>query len=598
MIMFAVVMVVILGLAYVWVTRGFLSSLLHMICVVLAGAVAFGVWETSAYFILGKTSNAALTGAAWAIALIVPFAVVTVLLRLAADAVVRNNAQAPGPIDYVGAGVCGLITGTITAGILVIGIGTTRVGSDFLGYQPLNYQSGSLARTGGLLLPVDRMVGAFYGHTSEAAFSTGEPLARYYPDPSHMGASLRMTDGEGKARNTAKPGDYSIAGSYIIGAGAGLPGNDLLKDQWNPATHNATNLKGDAYSGPQKLLGVWIDPKASMKERGGDIIFGEGQVFLVAERRDTAGTVLERIIRHPVAIVSPAEPASEGKYGRWRYDAKVFVALPGAAVSPMAFEFITPPDATPVAIFVKGVRENLDTLQPREFATTSARDTAIAGGSILPKGISSTPLDASQAQALGNGRGQTDRNDLRDDGIIVGSTFPLRMAIQKGTHGGLILDEDNNVIGGENKFSKEQMVIRGMSKELRVNQFGLRKGTVMVQIEVSQTKPGSLLGGAMAAAENVLPPVVVDERGTQYQAIGWVYRDRDLGYFRYTPDQPIRGLSELQDKGVSISRSRPDQELVLLFEVTENVNLTSFGMGGKEILSFTPPLEVGRARSR
>ncbi len=591
MIMFAVVMVVILALAYVWVTRGFLSALLHMICVVLAGAVAFGMWETSAYFILSKTSNGALTGAAWAIALIVPFAVVTVLLRLVTDAVVRNNAQAPGALDYVGAGVCGLITGTITAGILVTGIGTTRVGSDFLGYQPLNYDGGSIARTGGLLIPVDRMVGAFYGHTSEAAFSTGEPLAKYYPDPSHMGASLRMTDGEGKARNTATPGDFSIAGSYVIGAGAGLPGNDLLKDQWNPAVHNAKTIEGDSYSGSQKLLGVWIDPKPSMKERGGDIIFGEGQVFLVAERANG-----ERIIRHPVAVVSPAEPASEGKYGRWRFDAKVFVALPGAAVSPMAFEFITPPDATPVAIFVKGVRENLDTIEPREFATTASRDAAIAGGSILPSGIASTPLDASQAQTLGNGRGQLDSSDLREDGVVVGSGLPLRIQLQKGGEGGLVLDEDNKIIGGENKFGK--IDTQGLSKELRVNQFGLRKGTVMVQIEVSQTKPGSLLGGAMAAAERVLPPVVVDDRGTQYQAIGWVYRDRDMTYFRYTPDQPIRGLSELQDKGVAISRSRPDQELVLLFEVTENVNLTSFGMGGKEILSFSPALEVGRARRR
>lgn len=600
MIMFAITVVVILALAYVWVTRGFLSSLLHMICVILAGAIAFGLWETSTYFILSKTSNAALVGSAWAIGLIVPFAVVTVLLRVISDSIIRNNAQAEGALDYIGAGACGLITGTITAGILVIGLGTTRVGSNFLGYQPLDYASGSLERTGGLLIPIDRMVGSFYGYTSEAAFSTPDPLAKYYPDPAHMAASLRMTDGEGKARNTAKPGDFSVAGTYTIGADGGQPGVDLLKDEWDPTPHNATTLEGEPLSsGNEKLLGVWIDPKPSMKERGGDIIFGEGQVFLIAERTDPTTGAVERIIRHPIAIVSPAEPASEGKYGRWRYNAKVFVALPGAAIRPVAFEFLTPPDATPVSIFVKGIRENLDMSDARDYATTKSRDAAIAAGSLLPNGASATPLDSSGSQSVGNNRGGDSNSDaIRDAGVIVGPRLPLRMQLQKGNVGSITLDGDNKIIGGEAKLTTEQLKTRGLSKELRVNSFGVRKGTNLIQIEVSQDKPGSLLGRSVATAESVLPPVVVDTNGTQYQAIGWVYQDRDGTYIRYTPDRPIRGLSELQSKGVSLTRSRPDQKLVLLFEVTENVDIETFGIGGKEVIRFETPINVGKVRGR
>ncbi len=587
MIMFGVVMLIIFALTYTWVTRGFLSSLLHMICVVLAGAVAFGLWEFLAHLILENTSNAALVGSAWAIALIIPFGITTVILRVIIDSVVRNNAVAPGALDYAGAGVCGLITGTITAGILVIGIGTTRVGTDFLGYQPLDYGSGSLERTGGLpIVPIDRLVGKFYAHTSEAAFQTNESLAEYYPDPSHMAATLRMTDGDGKARNTAQPGDFEIVGTYVIGQD-GLPGADLLKDRWDPTPHNAVTIEGESYSGNQKLVGVWVDPKPSLKERAGDIIFGEGQVFMVAE---TASG--ERIIRHPVAVVSPADPASEGRYGRWRFNARVFVALPGAALSPMAFEFIIPPDATPTAVFVKGIRANINDPEPRTFASTGQRDSAIEAGTILPGGAAATPLDTSGSLTIGDGRREADRRDLQDSGITVGNTFPLRMQLQKGGEGGLELNEDNQVIGGEAKLTNEQTAIRGMPRELRINQFSLRSGTAMVQIDVSQDQPGSLLGQSVAAAERVLPPVVVDEQGRQYQAIGWVYKDRDMTYFRYTPDRPIRGLSELQSEGVALSRSRPDQELVLLFEVTANVRIAAFGIGGKQVIAFDPAVEA------
>jgi len=337
-----------------------------------------------------------------------------------------------------------------------------------------------------------------------------------------------------------------------------------------------------------------------MKERGGDIIFGEGQVFLIAERTDPTTGEIERLIRHPIAIVSPAEPASEGKYGRWRYDAKVFVALPGAAIRPVAFEFLTPPDAKPVSIFVKGIRVDLDATDSRDYATTQSRDAAIAAGSLLPSGASATPLDSSASQSIGNNRGGDSNSDaIRDAGVVVGPRLPLRMQLQKGNVGTITLDEDNKIISGESKLTKEQVQTRGLSKELRINSFGLRKGTNLIQIEVSQDKPGSLLGRSVAAAERVLPPVVVDTNGTQYRAIGWVYQDRDGGaYVRYTPDRPIRGLSELQSRGVSLTRSRPDQKLVLLFEVTENVEIESFGIGGKEVIRFETPIEVGKIRGR
>ena len=50
-------LVLLLALIWVWTNRGFRSSMLHMVCTIAAGAVAFAVWEPLAQIIIGASPS-------------------------------------------------------------------------------------------------------------------------------------------------------------------------------------------------------------------------------------------------------------------------------------------------------------------------------------------------------------------------------------------------------------------------------------------------------------------------------------------------------------------------------------------------------------
>src|SRR5262245_47410870 len=143
-------------LAYIWGSRGFFSAMLHMVCVLVAGAIALAVWGPLAYLILQKSSSQWVVDMDWAVSLAVPFALVLAVLRVAMDKVVPLNADPDGVSNLIGGIACGAVAGTITAGVLVLSLGMLRVRQDFLVYQPIDYDNnGSLVRSGGLWFPAD-----------------------------------------------------------------------------------------------------------------------------------------------------------------------------------------------------------------------------------------------------------------------------------------------------------------------------------------------------------------------------------------------------------------------------------------------------------
>lgn len=139
------------GIAYLWMVRGYFSAMLHMCCVLVAGAIAFGAWEPLADLILTKAPTrgflTVLRDSAWAIALIGPFSVSLAILRPIVDKMLPLNAQVDSLVNYVGGGACGAVSGLVTAGILVMGIGMLRLDANLWGYQPLSVSSkGSIER--------------------------------------------------------------------------------------------------------------------------------------------------------------------------------------------------------------------------------------------------------------------------------------------------------------------------------------------------------------------------------------------------------------------------------------------------------------------
>ncbi|TVQ63210.1 MAG: CvpA family protein [Phycisphaerales bacterium] len=596
MILNLIVIAGVLGIGYTWVTRGFFSALLHLICVVIGGAIALAAWEPLAYLILNNVPEsgffAFLEGVAWGAALILPFATATAILRLAVDSAVPGNVKVSPPVNYVGGGVCGVIAGVLTMGLVVTGIGYTRVASDLFGYKPLATTTSGLTQEASLWFPVDRLTGATYGYLSSGILSTRQPLSTWYPDFATAPAALRMSLGDGKGRNVVPPEAVRVISSWTLGKDDPQTTlRDLMRDKWSPAVQNPQRLDGEPFNPQSHIVGYMLRIGPEARETRGNVVVSEGQIRLVTRNPRTGSS---RAV-HPIAAVSPAAGETNPPiYGRWRFDGNFHLtSVGGAAETLMGFEFVVEPGYEPVGLTIKNTRVPLRGLEALAFASHQERDRAIEAGALLAGVGEAGEFDASSASRVGTGPGQ---GGARDSGVTVGRALPGRLVIQRGTHRSLEID-GNEIIRGTQAFDPSEFGrLAAVPQNLQIRQFRTTPDTTLVQVDVSLRSRQSLLGQAAAAAERVVPPELVDSNGIRYQAVGYVYRDQSIIRLRYTPDRPIRGLSELESDGVGLSRSSANQELTLLFRVSLGVNVERFVIGNTVVAEYDPPIDASGRR--
>ncbi len=598
---------IVLMLGYLWLTRGFFSALIHMICTLIAGAVAFGVWEPASYWLISVSPARGfasfLEGTAWALGLAIPFAITLGALRFGVDALLKANIHLPQAANWVGGGLCGAISGVITAGIVVISLGFLRMDKDFLGHEPVASQtSGAVQRQAGLWIPVDKLTAAIYGHASKNSLYVEDDLATLYPDLDVVPASLRINYGGGKARNTIRPEQFSVMGRYTVGQGKNLAPKDLTADRWNPAVHTFSDLRGENPAPGSHLEGYAIVFRSGAREAAdGKVVIGNAQVRLVV-RNEQTGEV--RTV-FPAALICQAE-ASTLAIARFRFDAKeLFIASPGAASeSPFAIEFIVPPGFAGYALYVKNVRHMVaagSTANPAfKFDRPEDRDNAIASGavlSLLGESLSSMArgADGSVAAAASTSTASDGPASIRRDqtggfypGLNVSNT--LNKTLHKTTVRELTLGDTNEIKDGIQKFSQEELKNVPLERSLQVRQFDITSDTLMVQVDVSLGSKLSWLGQAAQSVEDILPVQLVDTLGTRYDPIGYIYENKGSNYYeiRFTPGQTMRALKEVPN----LSRSRPDDKLTLLYRVSQGRTLQSFNVGNKVISTFDPPAKM------
>ncbi len=579
----AIAIVALLG--YIWLTRGFFSALLNLMCVIAAGAIAFAVWEPLSLFFLDKAGSsgigATLGDAAWSLGLGLPFLASLALLRAATDAALPGNAQCGTTADYVGGGVCGVLSGVIVAGVCVMSLSFLRVEPGFWGYKGMDYAiNGSIKKNESLWVPVDKITAGLYTFVSKRSFASDETLAKWYPAVHEAGHEMRLNFGDGKSRNTTKPDDFRIIGHYTVGGDAGAQPSSLLTDMWDTGAQNVSDREDKAISGPTRLEGFVIDFASGAKEKTGQVVIGAGQIRLLCE--NDAG---EAYLAHPFAIVTQAE-SSKTNFARFRYNARdVHMASVGAASKTvMAFEFLVPKDYKPVGFFLKNIRNDVSTMKPTPYASVADRDAAVISGQLVQMQVDA-PETATPTNTNTNRQNQ-DKNE----GVRVANT--LGFVIQDGNQGALEV-EGGRIKEGTQTFKPEELdAWKRIDRNLRIDRLFNTDDVVIVQVDVSRDTPNSWLGGAARAVEMVLPPQIMDTGGQVYDAVGYVYQDSTLTEVRYTPGQPIRGLSEIR----SITASRNDQKLTLIFRVSRGVTLTDFRVGSKVLTVFDPKIEVIEAQ--
>ncbi len=589
MIMNVVVILVIVVVGYVGLTRGFFGSMLNMVCVLIGAAIALGAWEPLAYALLVKFDKAWMVDLVWAASLALPFAISVAALRVITDGILGANVEVGDVPNFAGGAVCGLVAGVVTAGMTVLTISNLRVSTEFMGYTPVTFDGqGSLEKGMGLWVPAEKIVVGAYGFMAKNALSTATPLPVWRPAMAMDGSLLRTNFNDGGSRLAIRPDDFKIVGRYTVGRDpeSKVQLNDLVTDAQAPTRKQKVLYIDGSQPGQDN---TYIDAfvvgfKAGAREREGKVTVGNAQVQLLVRLETGRTTTI-----HPFAMVSQAE-GDKLDLGRWRFDApKTFIASVGGSAETMAaFEFMVPRGATALALHVKGVRADITGVgASSEYTSVKARDAAIKNGSILRQmAVGSGPMDTSSAVTVDPSKMNTVEGGSM---VAVGGTLPLATLNKDDLQG--LKNDGTRLSEGEAKFDPSRLrENRYLPRELQVNKFLTPDDTVIVAIPVGFENPtfGLLSDAASTVEDRNQPPVLIDASGQRYPALGFALMTGQMYHIRYFPGEPIASLDQLP----SVSASKPDERLYLVFQVSAGVDLTGFAIGNKQIANFKPAVST------
>jgi hypothetical protein len=585
---FVIILMVLIG--YLWASRGFFSSFLHMTCCLIAGAVAFALWEPAAYFFMSSSSASSswLIDLSWTLGLIAPFVVTLAIIRPIADKVVRWNLDFDTLTNYIGGGACGLVSALITVGVIVLAIGYLPSKADIIGFtpQPMEYEgNGSLVRKSalGLVVPADTMTAGFFTMLADSTFfpDSGETLSKWRPHMADEGPLLRKTypppDGGSRHLNGLK--SFELLSRYSVKAG-----KEWQTDFMSQAKkQTATGVDGDPIT-PATIEGIVIKFEPNAKEKSGRVVVGAGQVRLIA-RNENAEPDKRSIAIQPLAVISAADGAS-GRLGRWRFDTPdaYIASVGGGEGDPMVFEFPVPAGYSPIAVVVKGVRENLEgKAATKTFASIAERDTAIQTRAIASKVVN---VDASNAPTIKPTIGTA------ESFIRFSNSIPFGMVIVRDALKGLEINERGYIIAGEARFERKDLENRGIERQLQVLGFDNGDDTAVMLVDMDDRNPefGLLTDRLQSVDDKAQAASFLDEQGQQYLPIGYIFEGANQVWFKFDPSAPMRTING--DPLVRISRSSPGQKLTLIYRVSKGVKLKQFVVGDKAIVQFKPLIDA------
>ena len=123
-----IIVLLLLGCVAMWATYGFFSAFIQLIVVVVAGTLAFALWEPVSYMLLGR-----MPAYAHGVGLLGPFVILIIVLRTALDKLCKANVHVPALADQIGGGACGIGIGILAFGVLLNGVNFLPMAKDALG---------------------------------------------------------------------------------------------------------------------------------------------------------------------------------------------------------------------------------------------------------------------------------------------------------------------------------------------------------------------------------------------------------------------------------------------------------------------------------
>ncbi|MFO0894482.1 MAG: CvpA family protein [Phycisphaerales bacterium] len=550
MILTLLVCAIIALIAYWWANQGVLSAILHFACVLVAGAVAFALWEplTTKLFLKGTTFD----DYSWGVTLVGVFSIVLFILRLAADKLAPNDIKVPEWASYVFGGAFGLASGVLTVGILLIGWGYIHSTTELLGYNGFRRSqsaNGAPEQTQPNLPPtmVVGITESVYNWLSVGAFSPiGEKgtLASWQPRLADVGASaFRDSYDEGRGKIALMPGSIAISEFY-----------------------ETPTLGQGAYV-------ARIDVEQTGFDRRTAFTLSASQARLIGDHPTAPGTSFP-------SEFGQRNSGPDSKFSPFAFsDVTYYASSPSGAQSASFYlVFPKPPlnGQTPKFLQIKGLRFALPT--PVKEPTLSSLAALLdkhaprAGGQVLAGGANSPRVqairkaleeDASNAAALG---GQH---------ITANSTIDPVTVSRNSVGAGLTISEENYLVSGAGEFPRSSGSLG--SAELRIKGIIEPKDTRIVRLDVSRgLSPvdiydvDKLRSLRKSVGENATVELV-DRNMDTYQPFGYIWMRNNEGKVQIFLDLPSRGIWTLGE----LPKASDEDRLYLLYRLPVNARISA-----------------------
>ncbi|MDA1008841.1 MAG: hypothetical protein O2800_07585 [Planctomycetota bacterium] len=513
-------------IAYWWANQGLFSAFMHLVCVILAGAMTFALWEPITVTFLLKP----LGDHAWSVGLLGLFAVFLIIFRVAADKLVPANLNFPDWANYLVGGAFGAAAGVLTVGMLVIGMGFSQSVSsllEFYGWTRDQSNGGQPYETEALHLPVHQWTTGFYGLLSLGSLSPIAPtaMAIYSPDLAESSLSLhRDSWGDGRGRTSVAPDDVSVQGF----------------------TYDANYALPDGGTGAYALS---VSFATGAFDRGQAVTLSASQAKLVGDR---AGSSRSTMAVYPVQFT---EAMTDGSRGTFQFDDTANYATNPPAQQTADIDLIFPasPLSTVRFAVIKGLRLKL----PQVTAGRIESLAASAGGSSKVTHLSS------------DGAPELSSNDID----LQNSAEPLMIGLNQAA--GLDVSEEekgNWIRSGSGDFKKSGAF--NVSRGQRIKGFVCPPGASILRLNVTR----DLATVDFEKLRKEYPPgtkiMLVDSEDNGYAPVGYIW---DMGTdvrLNYSPETLLPTIKDFPPQS-----SSGNQRMKLIFIVPQGVSIRQVRAG-------------------
>lgn len=510
------VIALVLLIAYWWANQGLFSAILHLACVVVAGAIAFAAWEPLTLGLLLRGTM--FDDYAWGTALIGVFALSLLVLRVIMDKVAPGNVALPQWLNLGLGFPVGAASGILTIGIFIIGMGFIQSARDIMGFTGMVRTRGeSITHENSLWVPVHRLTGEFYSFVSAGSLYptfNNTPLRQYNPDIHYQAASLVRDSApvkniEGRGKLSLRPADAQV--------------QDFL---WDP--------QAGRYLVKVRFL-------SGARDFGEQLTLSSAQIRLIGSARDF----------DKPKVVFPDQWTQHDGLHRFDDPTHYITSEPGQSEATVLIEFPAAGFANvhPRFLQIRNTRYRLPA--PQETSLATARSGAADSGE-------RTTIDRSAPNIQDSVRLSNDINP------VIASTN------QK--PGGIHVNEERFITGGQGEFAN-----RGErpSRSLMIQGIFEPAGTKIVQVDISRESRATIYGMIGDSAGPNAKIVLVDAQGRTYQPVGYIHQkpgnitEIKVDFQRYL--STMRDLPSLPTAG--------GQTLRLLFSVTEGATVAGLKVG-------------------